>query len=45
MEIAEIIEKLRQEQSFGSRFPVRMIFAESLQAYIAIESQLKGPVM
>lgn len=42
MEIAEIIEKLRQEQSFGSRFPVRMIFAESLQAYIAIESQLKG---
>lgn len=42
MTIAEITEKLSQERSFGSRFPVRMIFTESLQAYTLLESQLKA---
>lgn len=42
MTIAEITEKLSQERSFGSRFPVRMIFTESLQAYTILESQLKA---
>ena len=42
MTITEITEKLSQERSFGSRFPVRVIFTESFQAYLALESQLKG---
>lgn len=42
MTIAEIIEKLSQERTFGSRFPVRMIFTESLQAYTLLESKLKA---
>lgn len=42
MTVAEITEKLSQERSFGSRFPVRIIFAESLQTYTALESQLKA---
>lgn len=42
MTIAEIKEKLSQEKGFGSRFPARIIFAESLDAYVLLESQLKG---
>lgn len=42
MTIAEIKEKLSQERGFGSRFPARIIFIESLDAYSLLESQLKG---
>lgn len=42
MTIDEIKKKLSQERSFGSRFPVRIIFTESLEAYSLLESQLKG---
>ena len=42
MTIAEIKEKLSQERGFGSRFPARIIFTESLDAYSLLESQLKG---
>lgn len=42
MTIAKITEKLSQERSFGSRFPVRIIFTESLRTYTALESQLKA---
>ena len=42
MTIAEIKEKLSQERGFGSRFPARIIFTESLNAYSLLESQLKG---
>ena len=42
MTIAEIEEKLRQERSFGSRFPARLIFTESLEAYFSLERQLRG---
>lgn len=42
MTIVEITEKLSQERNFGSRFPVRIIFTESLQAYAVLESQLKA---
>lgn len=42
MTIAEIKEKLSQERGFGSRFPARIIFAESLESYSLLESQLKG---
>lgn len=42
MTIAEIKEKLSQERSFGSRFPARIIFVESLDAYTALENQLRG---
>lgn len=42
MTIAEIKEKLHQERSFGSRFPVRIIFVENLDRYSALEHQLKG---
>lgn len=42
MTIAEIKEKLSQERGFGSRFPARIIFAESLESYSLLENQLKG---
>ena len=42
MTIAEIKEKLSQERGFGSRFPARIIFTESLDAYSLLERQLKG---
>ena len=42
MTIAEIKEKLSQERGFGSRYPVRIIFAENLDDYSALEHQLKG---
>ncbi len=42
MTIAEIKEKLSQEKGFGSRFPARIIFTESLDTYALLESQLKG---
>lgn len=42
MTIAEIIERLSQERSFGSRFPVRIIFVENLDKYLALENQLRG---
>lgn len=42
MTIAEIKEKLSQERSFGSRFPVRIIFVENLNEYSVLEHQLKG---
>lgn len=42
MTIAEIKEKLSQERSFGSRYPARIIFAENLDDYSALEHQLKG---
>ena len=42
MTIAEIKEKLSQERGFGSRFPARIIFAENLNAYSMLETQLKG---
>lgn len=42
MTITEIKEKLSQERGFGSRFPARIIFAESLDAYALLEGQLKG---
>lgn len=42
MTIAEIKEKLSQERGFGSRFPARIIFTESLDAYSRLEGQLKG---
>lgn len=42
MTIAEIIERLSQERSFGSRFPVRIIFVENLDEYLALENQLRG---
>ena len=42
MTIAEIKEKLSQERDFGSRFPARIIFTESLESYSLLESQLKG---
>ena len=42
MTIVEIEEKLSQERSFGSRFPVRIIFTESLETYFLLESRLKA---
>lgn len=42
MTVAEIKEKLGQERGFGSRFPARIIFTESLNDYLQLESQLKG---
>lgn len=42
MKITEIKDKLSQERGFGSRFPGRIIFTESLDAYSMLESQLKG---
>ncbi len=42
MTIAEIKEKLSQERGFGSRFPARIIFTESIDAYSLLESKLKG---
>ena len=42
MTITEIKEKLSQERGFGSRFPARIIFTESLDAYSLLEGQLKG---
>lgn len=42
MTIADIKEKLAQERGFGSRFPARIIFAENLDTYVSLESQLKG---
>ena len=42
MTITEIKEKLSQERGFGSRFPARIIFTESLDAYSQLETQLKG---
>ena len=42
MTVTEIKEKLSQERGFGSRFPARIIFTESLDAYSLLESQLKG---
>ena len=42
MTIAEIIERLSQERSFGSRFPVRIVFVENLDEYSALENQLRG---
>lgn len=42
MVITEIEEKLSQERGFGSRFPVRIIFAESLESYSLLERQLKA---
>lgn len=42
MTISEIKEKLSQERGFGSRFPARIIFTESLDAYSLLETQLKG---
>lgn len=42
MTIAEIIEKLSQERTFGSRFPARIIFVEDLTAYVNLVSSLKS---
>lgn len=42
MTIAEIKENLSQERGFGSRYPARIIFAENLADYSALEYQLKG---
>lgn len=42
MTIAEIIEKLSQERTFGSRFPARIIFVEDLTAYSDLVSSLKS---
>ena len=42
MTIAEIKEKLSLERSFGSRYPVRIIFVDNLGDYFALEQQLKG---
>lgn len=42
MTIGEIKEKLSQERSFGSRYPVRLIFVEDLNSYSALEHQLRG---
>ena len=42
MTIAEIIEKLSQERTFGSRFPARIIFAEDLAAYTKLVRDLIG---
>lgn len=42
MTISEIKDKLSKEREFGSRFPARIIFTESLDAYSLLVSQLKG---
>lgn len=42
MTIAEIKEKLSSERTFGSRYPARIIFTESLDSYSSLESHLKG---
>lgn len=42
MTINEIKEKLSEERTFGSRYPVRIIFAEDLDTYLLLESHLKG---
>ena len=42
MTIAEIKQKLSEERTFGNRYPARIIFTESLEAYASLESQLKG---
>lgn len=42
MTIAEIINKLRQERDFGSRFPARIIFVDDLNSYSDLVSQLKS---
>lgn len=42
MTIDEIREKLRLERDFGSRFPVRVVFAENLDDYKALENMLTG---
>ena len=40
--INEIKDKLSQERTFGSRYPARIIFTESLDSYSLLESHLKG---
>lgn len=42
MTIADIINKLRQERDFGSRFPARIIFTDDLGLYSSLVSQLKS---
>ncbi len=42
MTLDEIKEILSLERGFGSRFPARVIFTDSLDAYSLLESQLKG---
>ena len=42
MQINDIKERLEQERKFGSRFPVRMIFADNLKGYLELEEMLKG---
>lgn len=42
MTAVEIIDRLSQEKRFGSRFPARIIFVDSLNAYNALVSKLKG---
>lgn len=41
MTIKEIIEKLNQEKTFGSRFPVRIIFTESIEGYKNLVRELE----
>ncbi len=42
MTIAEITEKLAKEREFGSRFPVRVIFANDLKSYTVLVSHLRS---
>jgi len=42
MTVAEIKDKLTIERGFGSRYPVRVIFAENLDDYLELESMLKS---
>ncbi len=42
MTVAEIINKLRLERDFGSRFPARIIFVNDLDLYSKLVLQLKN---
>lgn len=42
MTISEVVDKLRQEREFGSRFPARIIFTEDLVSYSNLVGQLKS---
>lgn len=38
----EIIQRLKEEREFGSRYPVRFVFVEDRERYFTLENRLKG---
>ena len=41
MTLKDIEDKLNEERTFGSRFPVRIIFTENFDDYIGLEKRLR----